>query len=245
MRMLLNILRRASSSSESYWQAFFYEPENSSDTVATALKYLNEIDELQDAQGNDASKIRWDCNCFQKKCGACAMVINGKPALACDKKLSDCGKTIFLEPLRKFPVVADLIVDRSIMYENLKVLKTWLEDEADIKDYLIETVHEASRCLQCGCCLEVCPNFCAGDTFKGMAAAVPITRLLSVLPSRQMKKTAKLYRKYIYEGCGKSLACRDICPAKIDIEGMLVHSNAIAVWKKILSNKGDMYNEKT
>ena len=78
-----------------------------------------------------------------------------------------------------------------------------------------------------------------------MAAAVPITRLLSVLPSRQMKKTAKLYRKYIYEGCGKSLACRDICPAKIDVEGMLVHSNAIAVWKKILSNKGDMYNEKT
>ncbi|MBQ4465152.1 MAG: 4Fe-4S dicluster domain-containing protein, partial [Oscillospiraceae bacterium] len=176
---------------------------------------------------------RWECSCLQKKCGACAMVINGKPCLACDAKLGDVQKrnVIRIEPLRKFPVVCDLVVDRSILFENLKTLTVWLEEATIAKGEGASLAYEASRCLQCGCCLEICPNFAAGGRFYGMAGFAPTARLISELPPGQQRSLRKLYRKHIYEGCGKSLACRNVCPAGLDIDRLLVNSNAAAIWK--------------
>lgn len=49
------------------------------------------------------------------------MVINGKPALACETFLRDLkGKDIEIRPLRKFPVIHDLVIDRSSIHKNLK-----------------------------------------------------------------------------------------------------------------------------
>ncbi len=235
--MRLEILRRKSPSDAPYRQSFLYEPEAEAETVATALTRLNERADLRDADGNPAPPIRWECSCLQKKCGACAMVINGKPGLACDARLSAYKKTIRLEPLRKFPVIADLIVDRSALYENLAAMRLWFTEDAVMHQRASEVGYEASRCLQCGCCLEVCPNFDPDGAFFGMAAGVPVTRLLAELPASQREEISRLYRAHVFEGCGKSLACRSVCPAGIDIDRMLVNSNAAAVWKHFLKNK--------
>ena len=237
MEVTLDILRYTPKGKNSYLQSFRYTAEKMSETVATALTALNERAELRDINGNPASPIRWECNCLQKKCGACAMVINGRPTLACDIRLAGCGKTIRLEPLKKFPVIEDLVVDRSVMYKNLETLRLWLDDSAEMGEEAAESAYESSRCLQCGCCLEVCPNFVSGGTFTGMASAIPMTRLLSELPVSQRREASQLYRRHIYEGCGKSLACRDICPAKINIDRMLVNSNAVAVWKRYFRHR--------
>ena len=208
--------------------AVVYEMEDPAETVANALTRINE--------GLEATKkgpIRWECSCLQKKCGACAMVINGRPGLACDARLSEYGETIRLEPLKKFPRVADLIVDRSVLYENLKALGAWLSDPAAAREGTWELSYESSRCLQCGCCLEVCPNFDPDGAFAGTAAAVPIARLLSELPAESLTELSKTYRNHFYNGCGKSLACRRICPAGIDVDRVLAASNAIAVWKRL------------
>jgi len=219
-----------------YHQIIPFETEDERETVATALTAINANPDVSDHTGNPVEPIVWECSCLQKKCGACAMRINGRPALACDAKLRDLtdGKNsvITLEPLRKFPVVADLMVDRSIMYENLKQIGVWLRDEANLTQEKYDLAYEGSRCLQCGCCLEICPNFYAGGTFAGTAGFVPTVRLISELTGKERREVKRAYRKYIYNGCGKSLACRDICPAGIDIEHLLVNSNAIAVWKK-------------
>lgn len=235
--MRIDILRRKSAASDSYWQSFLYEPAEDAETVATALTRLNDTPDLRDRNGNPADPIRWECSCLQKKCGACAVVINGRPGLACDARLSAYKKTIRLEPLRKFPVVADLIVDRSVLYENLRVLRLWFEGEAVQRQRASEVGYEASRCLQCGCCLDVCPNFDPEGAFFGMAAAVPVSRLLAELPASGREELSRAYREHVYDGCGKSLACRNICPAGIDIEEMLVNSNAAAVWKRLLKGK--------
>ena len=58
-------------------------------TVATALRELNDRNPLTDMDGNPAAEIQWECNCLQKKCGACAMLVNGLPMLACDANLED------------------------------------------------------------------------------------------------------------------------------------------------------------
>ncbi len=225
MKYALKILRRKSAADTPVWKSYEFETELESVTVATALSLINKS--LSD-------KIMWDCSCLQKKCGACAMVINGRPALACDTRLSELKGEITVEPLRKFPVIQDLVVDRTILYQNLEAINAWLNGNANASEKQNEMLYEASRCLQCGCCLEICPNFYSGGNFFGMSSMVPVARLLEELPREEEKELRRKYQKHIYSGCGKSLACRDICPAKIDMEKLLVNSNAITLWKYLL-----------
>ena len=229
----LTVSRKSRGECEPYTQTFEYILSSESDTVATALRDINGREAITDIGGAKADPIEWECSCLQKKCGACAMIINGRPSLACDVKIASLGTDeIRLEPLRKFPVVADLIVDRSILFENLKTLNAWLSQDADLPERHRSLAYEASECIQCACCLEICPNFYAGGSFFGMSAGTVSTRLLSETDRGLRKELAKAYTKHIFEGCGKSLACKDICPRHIDTEKLLVNSNAMAIWKR-------------
>lgn len=231
MDKILRILRQKDRNSGAYWEEHAFETESETATVATALASVSECSRLSAENDEPYRPLIWQNSCLQKKCGACAMVVNGMPCLACDTFIKDCrNEKVTIEPLKKFPVIADLTVDRSIMMDNLKRLEAWLEEGADIKD--TDTVFEASACLQCGLCLEICPNFYTGGEFAGMAAMTSQARLLSEESASQHARTSKHYIKSVYNGCGKSLACRDICPAGIDIDKLLVRSNAAAVWKR-------------
>ena len=166
------------------------------------------------------------------------MLVNGKPKLACDTFLRDYERKgrLTLAPLSKFPVIKDLIVDRGILYNNLKDIKNYLEEEAGLTDKNTDTAYEASRCLMCGCCLEVCPNFYVGGNFYGAASFVPAARLLTALGKGGAEELKREYKEHIYKGCGKSLACKDICPAGIDMDKLLSKSNAVAVWKDLFKH---------
>ena len=234
MRKLIEVARRAAADQPEYRQAFVYETDDDQATVATALRDLDSRPQLIDADGKPADPIRWECSCLQKKCGACAMLINGVPRVACDTRLAALrGDRIILEPLRKFPVVADLMVDRDAIFDRLHRLDAFLADEVDlpVRRAVSETAYEASRCLECGCCLEVCPNFSTQGAFGGMATMVPFARLLAEAGTAERAGLAKAYKQAVYEGCGKSLACRNICPAGIDISRLMSRSNAAAVWR--------------
>lgn len=226
MKYKIEILRQKTSGSEPYRETLEFTTEYEGETVATMLEKLN-------AERED--EIKWECNCLQKKCGACAMVINGKPRLACDTKLSEFGnKTISLEPLKKFPTVCDLMVDRSAMFENLKALGVWLENNAAHSEKRTEIAYEASRCLQCGCCLEVCPNFMIDGGFFSAAAITASSRIIAELEGKKKYEILRYYRKNLFGGCGKSLSCMNVCPMEIDVQNLLVNSNAAAVWKRFI-----------
>jgi len=227
MELKIEVLRRRSPEETPFWQRFLYEPAGEGESVATALTRLNEMSDLRDADGSPAEPIRWQHSCLQKKCGACAMVINGRPGLACDARLQELGTVVRLEPLKKFPVVADLIVDRSVMFDNLRNMALWLERAPEEGDPTLP--YEASRCLQCGCCLEVCPNFDPAGMFFGASAAVPASRVILELDGDT--GLSREYRKHVYNGCGKSFSCKNICPAGIDTEQLMVNANGAAVWK--------------
>ena len=226
--MIVEILRKRKNDDKSYYQKFDYQCHDDNETVLTLLNNINLNEDLKE-------KIAFKQSCLQGKCGACAMLINGKPKLACKTKIKDLDY-IKLEPFKKFPVVEDLIVDRTIMMDNLKMLDVYLNDKAIVNEKRNELSYEASRCLQCGCCLEVCPNFMIDNGFTGMAAAMPLSRIINELDKKQLKDISKLYNRHIFEGCGKSLSCVDICPAKIKIEDLLVNSNSIAVWKRYIKD---------
>ena len=113
--MIVKIKRQSDPQADAYWQSFTYNgPEHV--TVSAILDALNYTDDLFDTEGKPADRIRWECSCMQAVCGGCAMVINGVPALACATYADNVkGKELVLEPLSKFPVIADLIVDRSVI----------------------------------------------------------------------------------------------------------------------------------
>ena len=229
MNILLHIRRKKpGDDTQSYIQHVNYEYTDDRETVASALNNINSTEGLTDTEGRAVGEIAWDCSCLQKRCGACAMRIDGRPGLACDTFLTEAvNGEMLIEPLRKFRCIEDLKVDRSIMQDNLKTIKLYHGSDSPVDEDETEDIYEASRCLQCGLCLEVCPEFYEGGDFYGMATGVMYNRKLSGTVPDEGE-----YLSHIYSGCAKSLACRDVCPAGIDIDRLLVKSNRAAVWKR-------------
>jgi len=76
--------------------------------------------------GQQTTAIAYDSNCLEEVCGSCAMLINGRARMACSALVDKLDQPITLEPFSKFPVVRDLQVDRSVIFENLKRVKAWV-----------------------------------------------------------------------------------------------------------------------
>jgi succinate dehydrogenase / fumarate reductase iron-sulfur subunit len=213
--MIVKIKRQHDSSSEAYWQSFRYDgPEHV--TVSAVLDALNYTDDLFDIDGKPAPRIRWECSCMQAVCGACAMIINDVPALACATFADEVkGDELVLEPLSKFPVVADLIVDRSIIYENLISAKAYLDTLAKNDARQHKQQYSVAKCLKCGLCLEVCPNYKAGGTFFGAAFANE-SYLITTQSAQKPIQIVKEYKKHFGAGCSKALSCQSVCPVGIE-----------------------------
>lgn len=71
-------------------------------------------------KGEKTTPVTWDMNCLEEVCGACSMVINGKPRQSCTALVDQLEQPIRLKPMKTFPVVRDLQVDRGRMFNSLK-----------------------------------------------------------------------------------------------------------------------------
>ena len=143
------------------------------------------------------------------------MVINGRPALACETLLRDlnCDELV-LRPLRKFPVIRDLMVDRSSIQENLRKSGMFIGEYSGSDSREHEQQYSVSKCLKCGLCLEVCPNYTDGKTFFGAAFANDCY----LVAARNREKAMEIRKSYVQHfgsACSKSLSCVDVCPMKI------------------------------
>ena len=181
------------------------------------------------------TKIHYSSSCLQGLCGSCAMLINGWPKLACKTFVNEQAMTkhfhkITIEPLSKFPVVKDLIIDRSKLYEDMKEAQQWLEKKAKINTDNIPMEYEVSQCLMCGCCLESCPNYNGEDEFMGAILPVSSTKITAQESSPdKIKKNKQVYKKHFYNHCVKSLVCQDVCPMKIPTQRAISQMNQKSV----------------
>ncbi|WP_379129652.1 succinate dehydrogenase/fumarate reductase iron-sulfur subunit [Paenibacillus sp. sgz500958] len=226
MSIKVNVLRQENADTESYWQSYDYSGELSI-SVATLINSINsEIVEKEEGE----RPIRWDCSCEQGLCGACAMVVNDKPGLSCQifcDELVKENKEITIQALSKFPVISDLAVDRSQMFDAMKEMKLWLEEPAKVRTANLPMQYDVSQCLMCGSCLEACPNYSLGGTFAGMSSAMSMVNLTLLSEDKAFKKD---YTKRVYNGCSKSLACQEVCPMEIPIVEAISKMNRVSVW---------------
>ena len=213
--MLVKIKRQNTHDSAPYWQSFRYDGPLHV-TVSAILDALNYTDDLFDIEGNPATRVRWECSCLQAVCGGCAMIINGVPELACNTFVDEVTKKdLVLEPLSKFPVVADLMVDRSVIYENLNSAKAYIESRCVSSKQSHAHQYSVAKCLKCGLCLEVCPNYRADGTFFGAVFANE-SYLITTQSAEKTVQAVKEYKTHFGAGCSKALSCQSICPAGIE-----------------------------
>ncbi|QDU57667.1 succinate dehydrogenase iron-sulfur subunit [Aeoliella mucimassa] len=164
----VRILRQAGPGQQSYWETFRipYEPN------LNVISVLQKIATMaRTAEGKETTPVAWDCNCLEEVCGACTMVINGRVRQSCsalvDRLLEEHDGEIELQPMTKFPVVRDLMVDRGRMFRALERVKAWVP----VDDYYDrgagpkesqesqEQRYPLSECMTCGCCVEACPQY--------------------------------------------------------------------------------------
>lgn len=180
--------------------------------------------------GRTVTPVVWESVCLEEVCGSCTMIINGRVRQSCSALvdvIAPEGQTIVVEPMTKFPVVRDLVVDRSKMFDDLKRVKAWIELDGSYplgpgprqsqEDQ--ERAYPLSRCMTCGCCLEACPQVSSTSPFIG-AAAVSQVRLFNLHPSGRMHAAERL-DAVMGEGgvdaCGKAMNCVAVCPKEIPL----------------------------
>lgn len=162
------ILRQNGPGEPSYWERFRVPYERDMNVIS-ALQKIAALGET--AEGKSTAPVAWDCNCLEEVCGACTMVINGRVRQACtaliDRLLEDNPQQIELRPMSKFPVLRDLVVDRSRIFSSLKKVKAWVPVDSyyDMgpgprqSQENQQLAYVLSKCMSCGCCLEACPQY--------------------------------------------------------------------------------------
>ena len=193
--------------------------------VITGLMDISE--NAVDRFGKPTIPVTCDSNCLEEVCGSCAMLINGRAAMACSALVHKLKQPIRLEPLSRFPVVRDLAVDRSVLFENLKRVKAWVPVDGTydlgpgprIDPESQEKAYPLSRCISCCLCLEVCPQVTRATGFVG-AAVLNQVRLFNEHPTGKALKTERLHALMgnggIHE-CAYAQNCVQICPKGIPL----------------------------
>jgi succinate dehydrogenase / fumarate reductase iron-sulfur subunit len=78
------------------------------------------------ADGKRTSPPAWDAACLEEVCGSCTMNINGRVRQACSALIDRLEQPVRLQPMKKFPLVRDLTVDRAKMFNSLKRVHAWI-----------------------------------------------------------------------------------------------------------------------
>ncbi len=164
----VRVLRQDMPGQRSYWQEFRVEHEPDMNCISVLEQIAREA---VTADGRRVAPVAWECNCLEEVCGACTMLVNGRVRQACtalvDPLLRERPSGIELRPMTKFPVIRDLVVDRSRIFASLEKIRAWLPVDSyyDLgpgprqSQERQQLAYEYSKCMSCGCCLEACPQF--------------------------------------------------------------------------------------
>ncbi len=215
---------------EQYWEEFEFERHPQANVISSLMEIQkNPVNR----RGEKVAPVVWEQGCLEEVCGSCSMLVNGKPRQACtaliEPYIVETGSTtITLAPFTKFPLIRDLYVDRTRMFEALKKIRGWISIDStnDLDSFgppvspeVQEALYVLSTCMTCGCCNESCPQYHEKSEYLGPAAISQI-RLFDAHPTGAMQKSERL-RVALGDGgiagCGNAQNCTRVCPKNIPL----------------------------
>ncbi|MHB8635055.1 MAG: succinate dehydrogenase iron-sulfur subunit [Fimbriimonadaceae bacterium] len=191
--------------------------------------------------GNAVQPPAWEAACLEEVCGSCTMLINGMVRQSCTALIESVGHLVddtyhvTLEPMSKFPVVRDLIVDRLGMFDNLKKVKAWVPIDGSYDlgpaepqdDGVRQLRYSLSRCMSCGCCVEACPQVSEKTSFVGPAAIgqALLFNLHPVGSTLAFERLEFLTSEEGISGCGNAQNCVKVCPKGVPLTRAIAQLN--------------------
>lgn len=205
--------------------------------ISPDMSFLEMLDILnENLIGKGEEPVAFDHDCREGICGACSLMINGKPH-GPDRGTTTCqlhmrkfknGDTIYIEPWRAkaFPVQKDLIVDRSafdriIQSGGFVSVNTGGVPDANsipIAKVTAEEAMDAAACIGCGACVATCKNASASLFVAAKIShlsLLPQGKVESIQRAKEMVATAD---KAGFGACSNTYECEAACPKEISVK---------------------------
>ncbi|MEK6269974.1 MAG: succinate dehydrogenase/fumarate reductase iron-sulfur subunit [Planctomycetales bacterium] len=230
MKLHLRIWRQQNNQAEGHFGEYDL------DGVREEMSFLEMLDVLNEQLIDDGNEpVAFDSDCREGVCGMCSLVINGKAhgplagTTTCQLYMRHYqdGDVITIEPWRSaaFPVVRDLIVDRSAFdrimqsggYVTLHSGPKPEPNSIPIEPERAEQALDAATCIGCGACVAACPN---GSAMLYTSAKVSH---LALLPQGQPERYGRVKQmvdqmdKEGFGACRNYAECEAQCPKEISI----------------------------
>ena len=193
----------------------------------TLFIVLNRIQEEQDPT------LQFDFCCRAGMCGSCAMLINGRPDLACHTKTKDLPEEITLLPLPVFNLIGDLSVDKGRWFREMnEKVESWVHtdktfdptaQEERMDNQTAVEIYELESCIECGCCVAACGTANMRPDFMG---AVALNRIARFMVDPRDQRSEQDYFEVVGTdegifGCMGLLGCEDVCPKNLPLQDQL------------------------
>ncbi len=230
MNLTLKIWRQESPEAKGRFEKYEVSGISSDSSFLEMMDLLNE--ELI-SKGDEP--VAYDHDCREGICGMCSLYINGRPH-GPDSAITTCqlhmrkfkdGDTITIEPWRAkpFPVMKDLIVDRSALDEIIQVggyVSVNTGGVPDSNDILIsrenaELAMDAASCIGCGACVAACKN---ASAMLFVSAKVSQFALLPQGKTEAKERVKEMVAKMDdlgFGNCTNTYACEVECPKEIKV----------------------------
>jgi fumarate reductase (CoM/CoB) subunit B len=204
--MKVSVLRSSPSEGTApYYQAF--------DVAGT--DNMRVLDVIRWIYENQAGDLAYQFACRIGRCGTCAVRVNGVPVLACQER---CKESMRIEPLSPFPVLRDLVVDRTEIearYTALELVPTGApktEGVRAIEPHAAEELCKMDSCMACMVCVSGCPAV-EERPFDGPAFMLKL-RYMDQHPADDRDRLGQAIDGGMLE-CFACDACTQLCPADL------------------------------
>jgi succinate dehydrogenase / fumarate reductase iron-sulfur subunit len=204
--------------------------------ISSDMSFLEMLDVVNEGLVKKGEEpIAFDSDCREGICGTCGQVVNGIPhgprekTTVCQLHMRHFkhGDTIYIEPFRAraFPVVRDLIVDRSAFDRIIQsggYISVHTGGVPDGNTVLIpkqdsDTAMDAAECIGCGACVAACPN---GSAMLFTAAKVSHLAMLPQGKIEAARRVCIMTEEMLHQGfgnCSNHYECEAVCPKGIKV----------------------------
>lgn len=183
------------------------------------LKVLDALDAVSKEYDTD---IAYRASCLMGRCGSCAVMLNGRAVLACQAQVEP--GTSRLEPLRGYPVIRDLLVDRTPHERVMDAARIHLDDSGFARATGFtygKDLYALTLCTDCLVCQASCParNEVPAQ-FAGPAVMTQLARYARDPRDQGARPTTALVEGL--HSCTSCMTCSEVCPRGIDVFGQAI-----------------------